>query len=143
MFPSAVFSYDLNEKNNVELNFSRRITRPSYNQLNPFKFYLDPTTYKAGNPDLDPQTTMNYEFTYSLQNKYFATLGYSKTSDNITDVLKPTVENGNIVVVQTNDNLSSASYLGLYLIAPVKVDKMVGYEQQRQFLLRKLHRKYC
>ncbi|MBW8523326.1 TonB-dependent receptor [Chryseobacterium chendengshani] len=123
LFPSAVFSYDLNEKNNLEINFSRRITRPSYNQLNPFKFYLDPTTYKAGNPDLNPQTTMNYEFTYSFNNKYFATLSYSKTSDNITDVLKPTVENGNIVVVQTNDNLSSASYLGLYLIAPVKVTK--------------------
>ena len=123
LFPSAVFSYDLNEKNNIELNFSRRITRPSYNQLNPFKFYLDPTTYKAGNPDLNPQTTMNYEFTYSLQNKYFATFSYSKTSDNITDVLKPTVENGNIVVVQINDNLSSASYLGLYFIAPVKVTK--------------------
>ncbi|WP_082671890.1 TonB-dependent receptor [Chryseobacterium sp. JAH] len=123
LFPSAVFSYDLNEKNNVELNFSRRITRPSYNQLNPFKFYLDPTTYKAGNPELNPQTTMNYEFTYSLNNKYFATISYSKTSDNITDVLKPTVENGNIVVVQTNDNLSSASYFGLYLIVPVKVTK--------------------
>ncbi|GAB0157076.1 outer membrane beta-barrel family protein [Chryseobacterium sp. Alg-005] len=121
IFPSAVFSYDLNEKNNVELNFSRRITRPSYNQLNPFKFYLDPTTYKAGNPDLNPQTTMNYEFTYSLSNKYFATLSYSKTSDNITDVIKPVVENGENITVQTNDNLSSASYFGLYLIAPVKV----------------------
>lgn len=123
IFPSAVFSYDLNEKNNVELNFSRRITRPSYNQLNPFKFYLDPTTYRAGNPDLDPQTTMNYEFTYSLSNKYFATLSYSKTSDNITDVIKPVVENGENITVQTNDNLNSASYFGLYLIAPVKVTK--------------------
>ncbi|ROH97942.1 TonB-dependent receptor [Chryseobacterium daecheongense] len=123
IFPSAVFSYDLNEKNNLELNFSRRITRPSYNQLNPFKFYLDPTTYKAGNPDLDPQTTMNYEFTYSLSNKYFATLSYSKTSDNITDVIKPVVENGENITVQTNDNLNSASYFGLYLIAPVKVTK--------------------
>ena len=123
LFPSAVFSYDLNEENNVELNFSRRITRPSYSQLNPFKFYLDPTTYKAGNPDLNPQTTMNYEFTYSFQNKYFATLSYSKTSDNITEVIKPIIENGENITVQTNDNLNSASYFGLYLIAPVKVTK--------------------
>lgn len=123
LFPSAVFSYDLNDKNTVELNFSRRITRPTYKQLNPFKFYLDLTTYQAGNPDLNPQTTMNYEFTYSLSNKYFATLSYSKTKNNITDVLKPTVENGNIVVVQANENLSSASYFGLNLIAPVKVTK--------------------
>lgn len=123
LFPSAVFSYDLNDKNTVELNFSRRITRPTYKQLNPFKFYLDLTTYQAGNPDLNPQTTMNYEFTYSISNKYFATLSYSKTKNNITDVLKPTVENGKIVVVQANENLSSASYFGLNLIAPVKVTK--------------------
>lgn len=123
LFPSAVFSYDLNDKNTVELNFSRRITRPTYRQLNPFKFYLDLTTYQAGNPDLNPQTTMNYELTYSLKNKYFVTLSYSKTKNNITDVLKPTVENGNIVVVQANENLTSASYYGLNVIAPVKVTK--------------------
>ncbi|SDI14628.1 TonB-dependent receptor domain-containing protein [Chryseobacterium jejuense] len=123
LFPSAVVSYDLTDKSNVEINFSRRITRPSYNQLNPFKFYLDPTTLKAGNPDLNAQTTMNYEFTYSLSNKYFATLSYSKTSNNITDILKPVVENGQIVTVQTIENLNSVSYFGLYLIAPVKVTK--------------------
>jgi hypothetical protein len=66
---------------------------------------------------------MNYEFTYSFQNKYFATLSYSKTSDNITEVIKPIIENGENITVQTNDNLNSASYFGLYLIAPVKVTK--------------------
>lgn len=123
LFPSAVFSYDLTEKSNLEINLSRRITRPSYNQLNPFKLYLDPTTLRAGNPDLNPQTTMNYEFTYSLDSKYFATLSYSRTSDNITDILKPVVENGENVTVQTFENLSTASYFGLNLIAPVKVTK--------------------
>ncbi|MDR6403597.1 MULTISPECIES: TonB-dependent receptor [Chryseobacterium] len=121
LFPSAVLSYDITEKSNLEVNFSRRITRPSYNQLNPFKFYLDPTTYRAGNPDLNPQTTMNYELTYSLSNKYFATLSYSKTSDNITEVIKPVVEDGKNITVQTNENLNSASYFGLNLIAPFKI----------------------
>lgn len=123
LFPSAVLSYDLTEKSSLEVNLSRRITRPSYNQLNPFKLYLDPTTMRSGNQDLNPQTTMNYELTYSLSNKYFATLSYSRTSDNITDILKPIVENGQNVTVQTFENLSSASYYGLYLIAPVKVTK--------------------
>ncbi|MGN7865934.1 TonB-dependent receptor domain-containing protein [Chryseobacterium sp. 22458] len=123
LFPSAVVSYDLTEKSNLEINLSRRITRPSYNQLNPFKLYLDPTTMRSGNPDLNPQTIMNYELTYSLSNKYFATLTYSKTSDNITDILKPVVEGGQNVTVQTFENLNSASYFGLNLIAPVKVTK--------------------
>lgn len=123
LFPSAVLSYDLTEKSNLEINLSRRITRPSYNQLNPFKLYLDPTTMRSGNPDLNPQTIMNYELTYSLSNKYFATLTYSKTSDNITDILKPVVEGGQNVTVQTFENLNSASYFGLNLIAPVQVTK--------------------
>lgn len=123
LFPSAVLSYDLTEKSNLEVNLSRRITRPSYNQLNPFKLYLDPTTMRAGNQDLNPQTTMNYELTYSLSNKYFATLSYSRTSDNITDILKPISEDGQNVTVQTFENLNSVSYYGLYLIAPVKVTK--------------------
>jgi len=123
LFPSAVVSYDLTEKSNLEINLSRRITRPSYNQLNPFKLYLDPTTMRSGNPDLNPQTIMNYELTYSLSNKYFATLTYSKTSDNITDILKPVVEGGQNVTVQTFENLNSASYFGLNLIVPVKVTK--------------------
>lgn len=123
LFPSAVVAYDLNENSNLEINLSRRITRPSYNQLNPFKLYLDPTTMRAGNPDLNPQTTMNYELTYSLNNKYFATLSYSKTSDNITDIIKPIVEGGENVTVQTFENLNSASYFGLNLIAPVKITK--------------------
>ncbi|AZA82757.1 hypothetical protein C1637_23260 [Chryseobacterium lactis] len=123
LFPSAVFAYDLTEKSNLEINLSRRITRPSYNQLNPFKLYLDPTTFRAGNPDLNPQTTMNYELTYSLSNKYFATLSYSRTSDNITDIIKPVIEDGQNVTVQTFENLNSASYFGVYLIAPVKVTK--------------------
>ncbi|WP_347216524.1 outer membrane beta-barrel family protein, partial [Chryseobacterium sp.] len=123
LFPSAIFSYDLTEKSNLEINLSRRITRPSYNQLNPFKLYLDPTTMRSGNQDLNAQTTMNYELTYSLSNKYFATLSYSRTSDNITDILKPIVENGQNVTVQTFENLNSVSYYGLYLIVPVKVTK--------------------
>ncbi|WP_374439997.1 TonB-dependent receptor domain-containing protein [Epilithonimonas sp.] len=123
LFPSAVFSYDFNDKNSLELNFSRRITRPTYKQLNPFKFYLDLTTYQAGNPDLNPQTTMSYEMTYSFSNKYFATLSYSKTRNNITDVLKPVYENGKPVIVQAVENLATVSYYGLNLIAPIRVTK--------------------
>jgi outer membrane receptor protein involved in Fe transport len=140
LFPSAVVAYDLNENSNLEINLSRRITRPSYNQLNPFKLYLDPTTMRAGNPDLNPQTTMNYELTYSL-NKHFATLSYSKTSDNITDIIKPIVEGGENVTVQTFENLNSASYFWIKPDRSCKDYKMVGYEQQCQFLLWLLHGK--
>jgi len=121
LFPSASLSFDLSSENNLEINFSRRISRPSYIQLNPFKYYINATTYKTGNPDLNAQTSLNYEVTYSLKSKYLATLSYSKTTNNITSVVKPIIENGENISVQTDENLRSASYYGLYLVAPFKV----------------------
>lgn len=62
LFPSAFIRYKLNDKNQFGLNYSRRIDRPAYQQLNPFKYYLDPRTYQEGNPDLNPQMTHSFEF---------------------------------------------------------------------------------
>jgi hypothetical protein len=121
LFPSASLSFDLRSENNLEINFSRRISRPSYIQLNPFKYYVNATTYKTGNPDLNAQTSLNYEVTYSLKGKYLTTVSYSKTTNNITSVVKPIIEDGENISVQTDENLRSASYYGLYLVAPFKV----------------------
>ncbi|MDR2273183.1 MAG: TonB-dependent receptor [Sphingobacterium sp.] len=119
-FPNVAFTLDINTDNSLEISVSRRITRPSYIQLNPFKYYINPTTYKTGNPELNAQTSQNIELTYSLKSKYIATLSYSKTSNNITSVVKPIVENGENITVQTDDNLKSAAHYGIYLLAPIR-----------------------
>jgi len=121
LFPSAVFSYEFTTDHNIEVNLSRRINRPNYQQLNPFKYYINATTYRVGNPDLNAQTSQNYELTYSFKSKYIATLSYSKISNNITTVIKPVLENGENITVQTEENLKSASYYSLNLILPLKL----------------------
>lgn len=64
-FPSAFVGYTVNKKHDLGLSLSRRINRPSYNQLNPFKNFLDPSTYSAGNPYLDPELSYAFEFTHT------------------------------------------------------------------------------
>ncbi len=122
LFPSAFVSYAFNPKNSLEFNYSRRISRPSYDQLNPFKFFLDPTTYKEGNPYLKPQTTHSLEFTHVYGQKVFTTLSFSRTTDNITEVIAPS-ENNQQLTVQTNKNLNTADIFGLFMILPVEVTK--------------------
>lgn len=122
LFPSGTVTYSFNDNNSLELNYSRRINRPSYDQLNPFKFFLDPTTYKEGNPYLKPQTTHSLELTHILNQKIFTTLSFSRTSDNITEVIAPS-EDDLQVTVQTNKNLNTADIFGLFLIIPVDVAK--------------------
>lgn len=122
LFPSAFLSYAFNDNNSLEFNYSRRISRPSYDQLNPFKFFLDPTTYKEGNPYLKPQTTHSFEITHILNQNIFTTLNFSRTTDNITGVIAP-AENNQQLTVQTDKNLNTADIYGLFIIVPVKVAK--------------------
>lgn len=122
LFPSVFLSQKLNEKNQIDLSVSRRLNRPSYSQLNPFKFFLDPTTFKEGNPYLRPQFTWNYEVAYTLNQLYIITLGYSKTTDNITNVIIPDEQNLQ-VTIQTDKNLTTFEYYGLNVYAPVTVAK--------------------
>lgn len=122
LFPTAVVSYAFNDNHALEVNYGRRITRPGYDQLNPFKFFLDPSTYKEGNPYLGPQTTHSFDLTHTWKQKIFTTLSFSRTDDNITEVIAP-VEGNEAVTVQTNRNLSTVDIYGLFLTIPVDITK--------------------
>jgi hypothetical protein len=128
LFPSAFFNYKLKEDQTIGLSVSRRIDRPGYNQLNPFLFLIDVTTYATGRPGLLPQKTWSYELSYTVKSLSF-TLGYSHTIDNqdiaiakFRDVF-PNIPSEDNVTVQVPINLSSSDYYGLSVSAPVRVTK--------------------
>ena len=87
IFPTIYLSYNLNKNNNINLNFGRRIDRPSYQDLNPFYYFLDEYTYKVGNTLLKPQFTNSVEFSHTYKGFLTTTLNYSKTTDVFADVL--------------------------------------------------------
>lgn len=122
LFPSLFMSYNLNDKNSLEFNYSRRIARPSYDQLNPFKFYLDPTTYKEGNPFLNPETTHSLEITHVLNQKIYTTLNFSRTNNNIAEVIAPSDTDAQ-VTIQTNKNLDTFDLYGLFVVMPLEFTK--------------------
>jgi Outer membrane protein beta-barrel family len=122
LFPSLFVSYNLNDKNSLEFNYSRRIARPSYDQLNPFKFYLDPTTYKEGNPFLNPETTHSVEITHVLNQKIYTTLNFSRTNNNIAEVIAPSDTDAQ-VTIQTNKNLDTFDLFGLFVVMPLEFTK--------------------
>ncbi len=57
LFPSAFLTYELNEKTNLSLNYSKRINRPRGRELNPFNNFSSSTNLFRGNPDLDASLT--------------------------------------------------------------------------------------
>ena len=94
------------------MTLSRRIDRPSYEQLNPFKFYLDPTTYKAGYPYLNPALSYAAELSYTYKQRFITTLNYAITTNPITEVIQPSTTE-NKVTIQTTKNLIQMSYYGI------------------------------
>jgi hypothetical protein len=122
VFPSIFLNYSFTDQYSMGLNMSRRLDRPSYDQLNPFKFFLDPSTYREGDPFLNPQFTWSFEWNHTLFQRFTATLSYARTTDNITQVIAP-VEGVDRVTVQTDKNLAEADYYSFNANIPVAFGK--------------------
>jgi iron complex outermembrane receptor protein len=86
-FPSVFINQTLSAKHELGISYSRRIDRPNYDNLNPFRFYLDQYTYEQGNPFLKPQYTNAFELNYTYNKTINVSLGYSRTTDVTAEVL--------------------------------------------------------
>lgn len=119
LFPSTFISYELNKTNTVTVSYSRRITRPNYQDLNPFIYFLDSLSYRKGNPFLLPQFTHNIELSHSFKSKLITTLNYNSTNRVISQILKP---DGDIVYM-TSENVARFRNIGVSITAPIPVTK--------------------
>ena len=70
LFPSALASYKLNDKSQAKLSYSRRIRRPSTQELNPFPSFFDVNNVFMGNPELNPEYTHAIEGGYQRSGRY-------------------------------------------------------------------------
>ena len=64
LFPSVFVTRKLNDKDNLQFSYSRRINRPSFFNLIPFTDFSDSLNLRRGNPNLLPEFTNSYELTY-------------------------------------------------------------------------------
>ncbi|MES2850283.1 MAG: outer membrane beta-barrel family protein, partial [Bacteroidota bacterium] len=78
LFPSVFLTQKLNDNNELSLSYSRRIDRPTYRQLNPFKLLVDNYTYVLGDPYLKPVLTNSFQFGYTFKSQYNVTVGYTQ-----------------------------------------------------------------
>lgn len=122
-FPSAGLTYQLNKPgNSLALNYGRRINRPDYNVLNPFRNQASQLSFETGNPFLNPEIVDNLELGYTVGYRYNFKLSYSRTSDQITRLLRPDPVDPRAGSI-TWDNLASQTVIGFNVGAPFQVTK--------------------
>ncbi len=119
-FPSASLKYDLKNGNSLKLSYSRRVKRPTYNDLSPFFTYNDPRNQFAGNPDLDPEFTDSYELShlkYWEKGSLSSAVFYRYRTDVINRILEQV--NGDTTLLRS-ENLDSREDIGLDITATYK-----------------------
>lgn len=114
LFPSIAVQRHVNDKHDIGLTLSRRITRPNYEQLNPFKYYLDPSTYKTGYPFLMPELIYVAEVSHTYKQRFVTSFNYSILDQPITEVIQPSDDTTQKrVTVQMHKNLSKQYFTAL------------------------------
>jgi outer membrane receptor protein involved in Fe transport len=111
-FPSAFFTYEISDKTNASISYSRRIQRPRGRQINPFSNYSSNINIFQGNPDLDPAFTDAIDLGFLKTWEKFTlntSLYVNKTSDAFQFVRKESgaFVNGIPVILSSPINLAT------------------------------------
>ncbi len=114
LFPTIFYKMDFSENHSMSLALGRRIDRPSYNDLNPYRTFLDQFSLWEGNPMLNPQFTYNIEIAHQYKRNTITKLSYSQTNDVISSIIFQ--DSDTHVTTQTKRNLNTFSQINLSIL---------------------------
>jgi len=98
LFPSLFLTQKLGENDEVQVNFSRRIRRPNFWQMNPYIEISDPVNLRQGNLQLQPEFINSFELNYSKGFKGGNLLSVLYWANNPNDI------------TQYSDTITAAQY---------------------------------
>jgi hypothetical protein len=121
-FPTFVISKKLRETNSVSFSYSRRITRPAFNDLAPFTVFFDPKTFYSGNPALQPAIANAIQANYVNRNTSF-TISYTHESHTIDNSYFQTQRLDTIsnILYLSARNFNYENYLTVSISLPFRV----------------------
>ncbi|WP_071146215.1 TonB-dependent receptor domain-containing protein [Bacteroides ihuae] len=137
LYPSMFLSYQLPDNNEVQLNYSRRVSRPWGRQLNPFMDLTDSTSISYGNPYLVPEYSNSLELNY-IKNWESHTLSaslYYRSTDNVIQHIS--YRDGDIMK-RTYDNVAKSQSAGTELILKDNLFRFLDLTTTLNFYYNKL-----
>ncbi|WP_316846595.1 TonB-dependent receptor domain-containing protein [Pedobacter psychrodurus] len=118
--PSLNITYAISENSQLSFSYSRRLTRPTFAMLNPFRFYYSPRHYWIGNPYLQASTTDLVALSYSRKS-----LNISLNAGKETDPMSRYPEYNPITneLIFLGRNLPYRKFANLQISAPISINK--------------------
>ncbi len=117
LFPSVFLTYDASKDHQWRTSYSRRIDRPSYQDLNPFLYIVDPYNFFQGNAFLRPQYTDAIQVGYTYKSQTTIGLSVNRTTETINQVLEsyPQTRQTKITLTNLDSKINMALSIGLPL----------------------------
>ena len=119
-FPNLGISFDDKKNNALSISYGRRITRPNYQDLNPFESRASELSAWKGNPFLKPNYIDNYQISYSFKRKLVISNNYSVTHDFFATIFEISQQKGNVLIPR---NMQKATNNGLSVSYPLRIIK--------------------
>ncbi len=122
-FPNANLSIPLDSQENHTLIFSyaRKINRPWYRNLIPYRESNGNNMYFEGNPHLKPAYANDYSISWVFKRRYNLTLGVQQVTDAISQVITSETSESSTALVVIPDNLQKNNIFYASLNLPVEV----------------------
>lgn len=120
-FPTIFLSYKMDSLNRNQLFFSygRRISRPAYDQLNPFLSLVQKYNQEVGNPFLNPEFSQTAQLTHVYRDKLTSNLYYTYIESNFSQVITPEGD----AYIKRPENVGNLSLFGALFSYNVDVTK--------------------
>lgn len=116
LFPSVFLSQKLNDSEDIQLNYSRRVNRPFFMQVIPFIDSTDPLNWSRGNAGLKPEFINSLEASYSKKfkgnNSLLVSVYYKGSKDLITRYMDTITADGVKRPLSTYVNANSSRSVG-------------------------------
>ncbi|NNK87636.1 MAG: TonB-dependent receptor [Flavobacteriaceae bacterium] len=116
-FPSGGITYQMNQKNQFALNYSRRVQRPNYQSLNPFEYKIDELSFSKGNPFLQPQYTDNLKLSHTYNYRLTTSISYSFVQDYFARITEAVGDDQNFL---TTRNVANQEVINLGISYPTR-----------------------
>ena len=111
LFPTTHLSYAASEKHNVYFEYGRRINRPRFSMLNPFKIYISPFSYISGNPFLRPSFSNDLRIGHLFDGNLSTSVFYKRVRNDYA--LLTILEEGTFNQGSVQENYLNREEIGL------------------------------
>ncbi|HEY5408507.1 MAG TPA: outer membrane beta-barrel family protein [Ginsengibacter sp.] len=141
LFPTFYISKKINDDNSMNFSYSRRITRPTFNDLAPFTIFFDPKTFFTGNPALQPAIANSLQASYIFKN-YIVSLSYTHEDNTIESFQTDRIDTVSNVVYLSAKNFKYEQYVTASFSLPFTITKWWSIQNNINFDWRQLNTVY-